>query len=153
MSSSSVPFTAIPSATPRDESPVSKPGYVPYRPHRCQSPALFPIVIVWLFVSAAMVSSLPASMRCFVSRTGSGEFGLYLRDIILGINDGTVSMFNLLVGVTGGNSCQKEVGPCVLQRCNGIALRTCQLRLLFRSCSLASRALLLGPSAWLCPNL
>ena len=36
---------------------------------------------------------------------------------------------------------------------NGIALRTCQLRLLFRSCSLASRALLLGPSAWLCPNL
>jgi hypothetical protein len=35
--------------------------------------------------------------------------GLYVRDIILGVNDGTVSMFNLLIGVTGGNSCQREV--------------------------------------------
>jgi hypothetical protein len=60
-------------------------------------------------------------MRGCLSRTGSGEFGLYLRDIILGINDGTVSMFNLLVGVTGGNSCQKEVSPCVLQHCDDFA--------------------------------
>jgi hypothetical protein len=32
-----------------------------------------------------------------------------VRDIILGVNDGTVSMFNLLIGVTGGNSCRREV--------------------------------------------
>lgn len=66
-----------------------------------------------------LVTCFNHRMRRCLSRTGSGEFGLYLRDIILGINDGTVSMFNLLVGVTGGNSCQKEVSPCVLQRCDG----------------------------------
>ncbi len=39
----------------------------------------------------------------------SGETGLYLRDVILGLNDGLVSMFLLLLGISGGGVKATEV--------------------------------------------
>jgi hypothetical protein len=104
--------------------------YVPYRPHRfdaavsccrqeiariaavaatCHICCIFEFVDTLCVVSLCcrrLYSAIPAPCS---SRFCSGELGLYVRDIILGVNDGTVSMFNLLIGVTGGNSCRREV--------------------------------------------
>ena len=44
----------------------------------------------------------------------SGESGLYIRDVILGLNDGLVSMFLLLLGISGGGAEATEVSAIAI---------------------------------------
>jgi hypothetical protein len=73
-------------------------GFVPYTQHRCY-PLLTPLQ-----------PFCAKSCHPSFSRSSSGESGLYLRDVILGLNDGLVSMFLLLLGISGGGVKATEVG-------------------------------------------
>ena len=81
-------------------------GFVPYTKHR-----LVPLLrVAFVFLHAA-----------------SGESGLYVRDVILGLNDGLVSMFLLLLGVSGGGAEATEVSASDQRYCHrlrnpGVAL-------------------------------
>jgi len=60
-------------------------------------------------------------------QAASGETGLYVRDVILGLNDGLVSMFLLLLGISGGGAEATEVSTCDARYCHrlrnpGVAL-------------------------------
>jgi len=70
-------------------------GFVPYRQHRFYAPPL--LHYFWFLYAFTYSSNI------------SGENGLYLRDVILGLNDGLVSMFLLLLGVSGGGVKATEV--------------------------------------------
>ncbi len=51
-------------------------------------------------------------------QAASGETGLYVRDVILGLNDGLVSMFLLLLGISGGGAEATEVSTSDERYCH-----------------------------------
>jgi len=120
-------------------------GFVPYTQHRCY-PLLTPLQ-----------PFCAKSCHPSFSRNSSGESGLYLRDVILGLNDGLVSMFLLLLGISGGGVKATEVGTAqpLLSFARWLKLIypcMCCSHIRSRFFSLASQELWQALSVWVCPN-